>query len=78
MLAVDAPPVVYEDVETTKYEHKEGRRPLRLKTNSDHSACGNANQGNEYADKAPLSTEHKADEEEDQKNASRKQEARND
>ena len=78
VLAVDAPPVVNEDVETAEYEHKEGRRPLRLETDSNHRTCGNANQGDEYAGEAPFSAEHKADEEEDQKDASREQEARND
>lgn len=75
MRRVDAPEVVDEDVEDAEHQDQEPCRPLRLETDGDHDARHQADDGDEHAGDAPLSTEDESDEEEDEQDAAREQEA---
>ena len=75
MCAVNAPPVVDQNIEDAQYKHKEGRRPLGLEADGNHSARRQADQGHEGTSDAPLAAESETNEEEDKQKTARKQEA---
>lgn len=72
---VDTPPVVDEHVEGAESYNKECRGPLCLETDSDHDASRETNDRDEQPGDAPLSTEDKPDEQEDEQDTSGEQEA---
>jgi hypothetical protein len=73
---VDAPPIVYGNVEDTESEDKEWCWPLGLEANGNHDACNKANQREEGAPDAPCTLEDKAEEKENEEDAAREQEAK--
>ena len=72
---VDAPPVVDEHVEGAESYNEECRGPLCLETDGDHDASRETNDRDEQPGDAPLSTEDKTDEQEDEQDTSGEQEA---
>ena len=75
MRRVNAPPVVDEHVECTESDDEECSGPLRLETDGDHDASRETNDRDEQPGDAPLSTEDKPDEQEDEQDTSGEQEA---
>lgn len=72
---VHAPPVVDEHVEDAQQEDEERGAVLCLEANGDHDAGSEADDGDEHAGKGPGALEDKADEEEDEEDASGELEA---
>ena len=72
--AVNAPPVIDEDVENAEDDDQERGGPLRLETDGDHRACCETDQGHEDTTDAPFTAEGEADEEEDKQDTARQEE----
>ena len=73
--AVDAPPVVDKDVEDAEDEDEERGRPLGLEADGNHRARGETDERHKEPSDAPLAAEGEANEEENEQDASRKEEA---
>jgi len=71
---VDGPPVVGEHVEDTQDDDEEYRRPFGLKADSYHDAGRETKNGDEYTSNAPSSLKNKTEEQEDEKDATGKEE----
>lgn len=74
---MDAPPVVGEHIEHAQDEDEESGRPLRLEPNGDHTTCSQPDDRHERSADAPLSLNHKSQEEEDEQDAAGKKETSN-
>lgn len=61
-----SPEVVHQHVEDTQDEYQQRGAPLRLESHHNHDACDQADDGDKHSPDGPLSTEHEADEEEDE------------
>lgn len=72
---MNAPPVVSKHVEDTQNDDKEGGRPLCLEANGNHDTSGKTNNGDKETHKGPFSLNNEAEEKEDEKNATSKEEA---
>lgn len=68
-------PVVDQHVKDAQKRHQEARRVLGLETNSDHDARAETDNRDEHASDGPVALEDKADEEEDEQNATSELEA---
>lgn len=66
MRAIDAPPVVDEDIERAEHNHEERSGPLRLEADGNHCARAEPNKRDKYATDAPFTSEHESDEQEDE------------
>ena len=72
---VYAPPVVCEHVEYAQNDDEEDSRPFGLEANGYHAAGSETEERDEYSCNAPSTLEDKAEEQEDEENATSKQEA---
>lgn len=70
-----APPVVGEYVEDAEDDDEEYSGPFGFEADGDHSACAESEDGDEYAADGPLALKDEAKEQENEEDASSKQEA---
>lgn len=73
VMGFHTPPVVGENVEDAQNNDQERSGPLGLETNRNHGASDKTNYGNQKAHKAPLTLNDETKEEENQENATSKQ-----
>jgi len=71
---VDTPPIIYGNVENTERDDEECCRPLGFEANGNHNACNKTEQREERASDAPFALENKAEEKEDEEDATREKE----
>ena len=74
---MDAPPVVGEHIEHTQDEDEESGRPLGLEPDRNHTACTQTDDRHKYSPEAPLSLDDESQKEEDEQDATGKEEAGN-
>ena len=74
---MNAPPVVGKHVEHTQDEDEEGSRPFSLETDGDHTTCAQADDRHKHSPETPLSLNDESQKEEDEQNATGKEEAAN-
>ena len=72
-----APPVVGKHVEHAQDEDEESGRPFSLESDGDHAACTEADDRHKHSPKSPLSLNNEPQKEEDEQNATGKEEAAN-
>lgn len=75
MCGVYAPPVVCEHIEYTQNDDEEDSRPLGFEANSHHAAGSETEERYEHSCNAPSTLKDKAEEQEDEEDATSKQEA---
>jgi hypothetical protein len=72
---VNAPPVVCEHVEHAQDEDEEGGGPFGFEPDGDHAACGQSDDRHKHSPDAPLPLDHESQKEEDEQDATGKEEA---
>ena len=74
---MDAPPVVGKYVEHAQDEDVEGGRPFSLETDGNHTTCTQADDRHEHSPDTPLSLNDESQKEDDEQDATSKEEADN-
>jgi len=74
---MNAPPVVGEHVEHAQDKDEERGRPFSLESDGDHAACTQPDDRHKHSPKRPLSLNDESQKEEDEQNATGKEEAAN-
>lgn len=75
VVGVDAPPVVREYVEHAEDEDEEHRAPPRLKSDGDHNASNETDDGDKDSGDGPSALDDEAEEEEDEEDTTCEEEA---
>lgn len=70
--STNRPEIVHKQIEQAQQNHKQNSRGLSLESNNNHHASHESNQADQNPPEAPFTREHKAHEQEDQKDTARK------